>query len=167
MAKRRRLSVARLRSILSYDPETGVFRWKVRTAYCTVVGEVAGSTSGAGYAKIQIDGVTWQGHRLAWLYMRGRLPRQIDHENLVKSDNRFSNLRAATGSENTANQPKRKDTSSRFKGVTWNKNCGRWQASIKVRGRNLYLGLFDEERPAHNAYVAAARQHFGEFARAA
>lgn len=162
-----KLTAARLRSVLHYDPKTGKFTWIARTARCIKIGDEAGSLNGEGYVQIQVDKVSWAGHRLAWFYMRGRIPRQVDHENLIRSDNKFSNLRPATGSQNTTNQAKRENTSSRFKGVTWNKRRGKWQAGIKVRGRSIHLGLFDDERPAHDAYVAAARKYFGNFARAA
>jgi HNH endonuclease len=155
----------RLREILHYDPRTGIFTWLVATARATKVGSVAGSLCGQGYVKIQIDGVTCQAHLLAWLYVYGVLPKQLDHRDLDEANNRIRNLRRSTTSQNQANTRKRAGTSSVFKGVTWNAKSRSWQASIKKNGKNRYLGLFDIEAAAGAAYATAAEQMFGKFAR--
>ena len=91
----------------------------------------------------------------------------VDHVNGDRLDNRRSNLREATNSQNQANARKRSNCGSAFKGVTWNEARGRWQAQIKRGGLNRYLGLFETEQAAHEAYVAAASIVHGEFARSA
>jgi hypothetical protein len=93
-------------------------------------------------------------------------PHVIDHANGDPHDNRISNLRCATFSQNTANSRLRKNTTSRFKGVLWNKQCKKWQARIKHHGKVLHLGLFTDPVQAHYAYVMAARAVHGPFARA-
>ncbi len=92
-------------------------------------------------------------------------PPQVDHRNGVRLDNRRTNLRACTKSQNNMNARKRERTTSRFKGVYWLTANGRWRAKITLDGRSKHLGLFDEEVAAAAAYNAAATQHFGEFAR--
>ena len=159
-------TIERLREVLDYDPKTGKFYWKIRTAYCTKIGAEAGSVGGNGYVKIQIDGVVCQAHILAWMYVYGRRAR-LDHRDLDKTNNRITNLRKCTPTQNNANSPKRAGTSSVFKGVTWNKKVGRWQASIKMNGKNTHLGIFVVEAEAGAAYIAAANKKFGQFARAA
>lgn len=159
-------SAGRLREILRYNRRTGFFYWKVSVARCIKKGQRAGSIGDQGYVKIQINGVTCSGHRLAWLYVYSWLPPLVEHRNTRRADNRFRNLRQSNASQNQANRIKQPGTSSRFKGVTWNKSCGKWQAAIKVQGKNQYLGVFDIEITAHQAYCVAARQAFGEFARA-
>lgn len=88
----------------------------------------------------------------------------VDHVNGNGLDNRRSNLRLCTQQENQRNRQHGLGVHSRFRGVTLHTKSGRWQAQIKVDGKSLYLGLFDDEREAARAYDAAAREHFGEFA---
>jgi hypothetical protein len=157
----------RLRQVLRYDRRTGIFYWRIATAYATKVGSIAGGLCGQGYIKIQIDGVTCQAHLLAWLYVYGTMPKQLEHRDLDKANNRIANLRKATQSQNIANTRKRSGTSSSFKGVTFHRQAGKWQASIKYQGKSHHLGLFpvDQESDAGDAYAAAAKRMFGEFAR--
>jgi len=91
---------------------------------------------------------------------------EVDHANHNGLDNRRSNLRPCSPSQNQANKtltPKR-PKSSIFRGVTWVRARRRWQASIQVEGKSLFLGQFDNEEDAARAYNDAARAHFGEFA---
>lgn len=86
----------------------------------------------------------------------------VDHiEQVATLDNRRSNLRLATRHQNMANRRSRVGT-SRFKGVCWNRQCAKWQASVQVNGRPIYLGLHATEESAAVAYDAAARRYFGE-----
>jgi hypothetical protein len=95
---------------------------------------------------------------------------EIDHKDGDGLNNQRSNLRPATRTQNNANGPKRRThagrpTSSRFKGVSWNKHGRKWTAQIKDGDRMHYLGIFAEEIDAALAYDRAARDVFGEFAR--
>lgn len=87
----------------------------------------------------------------------------VDHVDGDGLNNRRSNLRLATASQNLGNQRARAH-SSRFKGVYRNKQ-GRWQTQISVEGVKRHLGTFDTEEEAGSVYDAAARSLFGEFAR--
>lgn len=103
------------------------------------------------------------------LYMhRALLPNapEVDHVNSDGLDNRRQNLRSATRRQNTQNMLKATNHSSELKGVTWHSKAQKWQAQIRVDGRNRYLGLFVNETLAGAAYRQAAQLHFGEFARA-
>lgn len=160
------LTLARLRDLLEYEPETGVFRWKVNASSRRPAGSVAGVTTALGYRKIGIDGSRYYAHRLAWFYVHGRWPAaHLDHVNRSTADNRIANLREATCSQNLANRPAQCNSSHGFKGVTRNKK--RWSARININRKYIHLGTFDTPQEAHAAYRAKASELFGEFARAA
>ena len=88
----------------------------------------------------------------------------IDHADQNKLNNTRSNLRIADKAKNGMNLKKKPDTTSRHKGVTWNKQCNKWQATIKANGKNFYLGVFHSEDEAGHVYNKAAIQLHGEFA---
>lgn len=155
-----------LRELLDYDPETGIFTWKVKVRSQTVIGEEAGGLSGKGYGRIQIKGVRYYTHRLAWYYHYGVEPKeQIDHVNGVKGDNRLSNLREATNAENNRNQGKQSNNTSGFKGVSLKKSTKKFVAECWVNGKKHFLGSYDTAELAHEAYKAFAKEHHGDFAR--
>lgn len=162
------LTAARLRALLHYDPETGIFTWVQPTGRRVKPGQIAGSATGAGYLLIAVDGCRTYAHRLAWLYMTGEWPeREIDHKDLNPSNNIWNNLRVATSGQNKANQRIPVTNSSGFKGVSWSKKDKIWTAYITVGGKHRYLGGFHDPRLAARAYEQAAARHYGEFARVA
>ena len=157
------LSQARLKELLHYDSDTGLFTWKISRG-CMHAGQVAGGPNSKGYRQIKIDGVVYKAHRLAHLYVVGAWPDdKIDHANTVRGDNRFSNLREATTLQNNRNTTKRSDNTSGFKGVSFNKNRCKWEAYIRYDGRRRHLGLFCTAELAGEFYDLAAQMLFGEF----
>lgn len=88
----------------------------------------------------------------------------VDHRNHDGLDNRRSNLRLATASENSSNRRSLPGATSAFLGVTWHRQAQRWQAAIKKDRRSKYLGLYESEIAAARAYDAAAQHIHGEFA---
>lgn len=104
-------------------------------------------------------------HRLAWFLHYGEWPTcQVDHINGDRHDNRISNLRLASSSENQRNRKRPKNNTSGYKGVSWIEHYQMWQATIKFDGKNKYLGRFDTPEEASDAYNKAALRHHGEFA---
>ncbi len=157
-----KLTVERLKEVLSYDPISGVFIRLTKAAARTKIGEVAGGLDEKGYIRIRVDGERHRAHRLAWLYIAGEWPvPECDHRNLIKSDNRWDNLRQATKSQNMGNRP----AASVFKGTYWHARSQKWRAAISIDNKKVSLGDFKCRAAAHLAYVVAANRHFGEFAR--
>jgi hypothetical protein len=157
---RPRLTRARLRELLHYDKDTGVFRWLER------VGEEMRPGDVAGYVQINVDHRTYQAHQLAWFYMTGRRCRpMIDHRDGNSINNRWSNLRRATATQNSANRRRSLRNTSGYKGVFLCRKSGRWRAFICKKRRRILLGTFATAEAAHAAYATAARKLFGEFAR--
>ena len=151
------LTPSRLRELLHYDPDTGVFTWLVNSRN-TKPGQVAGYCRGK-YRQISIDGVLYFAHRLAFLHMTGEWPSfDVDHRNGHRSDNRWCNIRPADRSENNQNLGMRSDNSSGYKGVWFNKSNGKWSAMISHRGKRRFLGNFSSAEDAYAAYLAAKSQ---------
>lgn len=155
-----------VRSRLNYDPETGVFTWRTSKVPARV-GTVAGAVSN-GRRAILVAGRLYGAHVLAWVIVTGDWPeRGIDHRDLDGLNNRWTNLRLATKSQNAQNTPRRVDNTSGFKGVAWDARRGKWRADIRVPGgKRMHLGMHDDPAVGHAAYVAAAKELFGEFGRA-
>lgn len=175
------LTQARVRALFNYDPETGLMMWRERPRedfaterswrifHSRFSGKPAGSISKFGrgmYRGVHLDGRMYLMHRLIWLYVTGRWPMPyIDHKNLDGTDNRWTNLREASHSQNCINRPRQARTKAGLKGVRKNIKSSRFSARIGVNGIQLYLGTFDTPDEAHAAYLAAATAHHGEFAR--
>ena len=149
----------RLKEMLDYDPETGVFTWIAKPCSRICIGAIAGCNS-HGYMVIGLDGVLHMAHRLAWLYMRGGFTKdQIDHINHIRNDNRWVNLREVTHLENKRNLPQRSNNTSGVIGVSWNKLERKWQATIKVNYRNKSLGYFKDKFEATCARKSAQNRY--------
>jgi hypothetical protein len=155
MATADSLTAARLREVLSYDPDTGIFTWQVNTGPRAKVGAVAGTLDGGGYVRIKVDGRKYGAHRLAWLFVFDVWPETgVDHRDGVGSNNRIKNLRLATQALNMQNQRKaRSNSKCGLLGVSPNGNL--WKARIVVDGVHEYLGTFTTPELAHAAYLAA------------
>lgn len=150
------LTLDRLKEVLSYDPETGVFKWLKPTSNRVRVGSEAGNDNGVGYLRISVDGRTYYAHRLAWMYLHGALPDQeIDHTDGNPKNNAASNLRHAAHAENSQNQKLRSTNTSGRHGVSWSKPHGKWAAYIMKDGRKRHLGLFEGLDAAGSAYLRA------------
>ena len=154
-------SQARLKELLDYNEETGVFRWKAKLSGVRV-GDIAGSKN--TYSQIKVDTIPYLAHRLAWRYVTGEDPGEfdIDHDDRNKHNNSFINLRKATKSENISNSGLRKDNKLGIKGVQQQGN--RYVARIRKNGKRHYLGSYKTPEEAQEAYKAAALELHGEYA---
>ena len=152
------LTAERLREILHYDPETGVFTWRVKANKRINIGDTAGRINHHGYVVIGVYGNRWQAHRLAWLYTTGSVPKdQVDHINGVRSDNRISNLRDVSGGVNQQNRrSSQKHNRLGIMGVV-SQGSG-YMARIRVGGILHRLGTFKTPELAHAAYLSAKRE---------
>ena len=140
----------RLKEVLHYDSETGVFTWLVSS--CVKIGNVAGTTNSNGYIIICIDRKQYRAHRLAWLYVHGDFPDEdTDHINHIRGDNRINNIRCVSRQCNMRNASMKSNNKSGIVGVSWHKGACKWVASIRAEGHSIHLGTFDDIGDAEQA----------------
>ena len=150
------LTQSRLKELLHYNADTGVFTWLVASR-SRKVGQVAGSDN-KGYRLIKIKGKSYRAHRLAWLYVHGKLPdNDIDHINGVRDDNRIANMRDVTNSVNGQNRKlANKGSVTGLLGVS--KSRKGFKSQIRLEGKQVYLGTYLTPEQAY-AVSLAARRH--------
>ena len=161
------LTTEHLRRVLLYDPHTGLWKWRESGKGRPKEPDWwPGTPIAKGYLSITIGRLGYYAHRLAFLYMTGEWPKhQADHIDGDRSNNCWSNLRDATGSQNKYNTGLRGHNTTGFRGVYFRKNEGKWHARIKVGDRRINLGLFSSPEEASRAYEKAAQENFGEYYR--
>ena len=157
---RRELTSDRLRELLSYDLNSGVFTRLVKTSNRIKIGDVAGYKNPIGYCEISADGISYFAHRLAWLYVTNVWPiGMIDHINRDRGDNRFVNLRDVSNTENQQNISEARKTNP--VGILGVQASGRvsnpWMARIRINGVQTFIGNFKSAELAHSAYLEAKR----------
>ncbi len=162
------LTAERLRKLLHYNTETGVFTRRVFTSSRANIGDVAGSPEATGHRRIRVDVTRYLEHRLAWLYVTGSWPNaEIDHIDGNGGNNIFSNLREATRAENSRNRRKGINNTSTYKGVYWDGKKRKWRATIYLNKKHIHIGHFDRSIDAFLAYSFKALALHSEFARIA
>lgn len=162
------MNQSELKEMLTYDRETGEFRWINGNGRNVSAGDIAGSKTRQGYIRIctgaRAHPRRYMAHRLAWLYEYGVMPAgQIDHVNRNKADNRIANLRVVDSAENRHNCEKQANNTSGVKGVYWHKKTKKWQANIMVRGRRIPLGYFESHNDAACVRKAAEKLYHPSF----
>lgn len=148
------LTAERLRELLNYDSDLGIFTRRIKNGKRDNVGDVAGWLGVRGYRAICLDYRTYAEHRLAWLYVYGHWPAdQIDHINRIKTDNRICNLRDVSSAINKQNiNTARSHNKSGFIGAVWSKSSGKWLARIIVDGKQIHGGTFSTAEAASEEY---------------
>ena len=160
------ITLERLKERLSYDPETGEWRWKTARRK-SLIGQVITHKEGSGYIQFPVEGKNYRASRLAWFYMTGEWPKGlVDHIDRDKTNDRWNNLRIATRSENKANGKTYVNNKLGVKCVTKAKKCRSkpYRARINIDGKAFHLGYFATPDEANVAYLNAAKAGFGEFA---
>lgn len=146
-----------LKSVLSYNRESGIFLWLPRAQKYKIdkifnslyAGKPAGSIlsscrSKTSYMAIKIDGKSYKAHRLAFIYMNGAAPEQVDHIDNNGLNNSWENLRASNSKDNSKNLPIQKSNKTGVIGVNWHKSAKKWQArAVNLEGKRIDLGRFD------------------------
>jgi hypothetical protein len=169
MTKADSITAEYVRTVLDYDPETGIFRWKERPremfasqgAFKTWNKRYAGTRAGYrrrdDYVMIRLPDKSHLAHRLAWLYVHGRFPpEQLDHRNHRPGDNRIANLCLADYWSNSRNRSPNSRNTSGQTGVAFHKRRKKYQAYAQsVDGKYVHLGVFDNINDAIAARKAA------------
>lgn len=146
--------MTRLTDYITYNKDTGGFAWTISRQG---IRKSVGSINSNGYLSICINGKRYLGHRLAWYLHYGEWPnKNLDHDDNDRSNNRITNLRLATKSQNQCNR--------KAKGYSFHKSSGRYQARICVNGKEDYLGWFKTKEEAREAYEKALPHYHKEFA---
>ena len=140
-----KLTQEKLKELLSYNPETGIFVWKMnrgRNNAAAQKGQIAGCIDNIkGYHVVRINKENFFGHRLAWLYIYGYSPEHdIDHINRDESDNRINNLREVSRQCNTRNCGNYNSNTSGVKGICWAKTVCMWKSYVTLDQKKKFLG---------------------------
>lgn len=158
------LTGKRLRELLHYDVDTGVFTWIAPTSNRIKVGSTASCKDAYGYTVIRINSILYKAHRLAWLYCFDELPiLALDHINGIKDDNRLDNLREASSQDNCRNRCIQSNNTTGYIGVTYYPTSNKYRASITINKKSIHIGYYDTAEQASIAYQLKAKELFGVF----
>ena len=161
---REELTQARLREVLDYNPDRGLFKWKAKLKHHKS-GWFRGCLGGTGDLYIGVDMTNYKAHRLAYLYMEGSFPPEvIDHVDGDRANNKWCNLRACSQSQNACNSRIMSNNTSGYKGVSWRKERNTWQVRVSVKGEYKTFGCYKDFELACLIADQAREKYHGEFA---
>ena len=165
-----------LKECFNYDPDTGILTWKVRPLShfksdrfmrknnTRNAGKPSGCSQANGYLRVTVGYMNCLIHRVIYKLVTGlEPPNELDHENNIRTDNRWSNLRTATVNKNRHNIIKPKHNSTGLKGAHVDKNTGGFASSIKINKVRKFLGYFKTAEEAHAAYCKASVLYHEDF----
>lgn len=137
------LTQALIHEYLDYNPLTGELTWIKKPSKKINKNTRAGVLKSSGYRQISFMGKSYPEHRLIWFYMHGKFPDEhLDHINQIRDDNRLSNLREVTISENARNRSRHESRVDEV-GIWWCKRRKRYIAEITLKGKKVYQKSFD------------------------
>jgi hypothetical protein len=139
------ITQAELKSLIDYDPLTGVFMRKRKTSNSCNKDMSFGHLRKDGYIIARIRGKLFLLSRLAWFHTHGIWPDQIDHINGIRADNRIENLRCVSNAQNHQNRL--------GVGAYLDKRTMKWYSQIKVNYKTIYIGKFTTKEEAMIAYT--------------
>lgn len=161
------LTIERLKEVLHYDAELGAFTWRHGYRW-RKEGEIAGKIHPTlKYRLICIDSKQYPASKLAWFYVHEVWPREVDHIDGERANDRIVNLLEVSRSQNCWNSAIRSHNTSGRKGVYFDKQRGKWLAYIRKYGKMYSLGRYASFEEACRVRAAAEKRFHGEFARAA
>jgi hypothetical protein len=159
----RDLTVDLLNHLFEYDKETGNLIWKRQQSNRIVAGDIAGSLC-RGYVYVGINGKKHRAHRIIFLMHKGYLPKTIDHINGDRADNRIENLRAVTANQNQHNRKINSNNTSGYKGVCWDKARNKWKSQVRLEGKLINIGHYDNVEEAAEVVRKTREELHGDFA---
>lgn len=143
--------------------EEGYLFWKKDVAKNVKEGNRAGCFDKFGYVLIKINKKLYKAHHLVWILHHGYKPKLLDHIDGNKSNNKISNLREATNSQNQQNRKINYNSKSNVRGVTWCKKSNKWKAQGRLNGKYYYFGVFNNLLDAKNVVQNFRKTNHGEF----
>lgn len=152
-----------LKELFVYDEKTGIITNRVDRNK-SKKGENPGGIDNRGYLTISINGKMMQGHRLAFLYTYGYLPKFIDHKDRNKLNIKINNLRECRQQQNCYNRGPSRNNKCGIKGVYWDSGAKMWRAQLSISGKNTYLGCFWDKQTAAQIVRIERLKHHGNFA---
>ena len=140
-----KLTQKRLKELLHYDPDTGIWKWISPKARRVKAGDIAGYIKSNGYRGITVDNILYLSSRLAHLYMEGYFPENdMDHINRIRHDDRWCNIRHVSRQCNTRNCGIASNNTSGITGVSWQKATKKWLADIRINKKQIRIGCYEK-----------------------
>lgn len=156
-----------LKEILDYNPDTGIFKWKIQVSNRVKIGSIAGSSAEYRTHHIKINSRHYENSKLAWLYVYGEFPKNLlNYIDGDKHNTSILNLREATKSDvQFYRKVRQSNNTTGYKGVTYNSRYKKYYASIRVKGKSIYLGQCDDALSAHLLYKQGSLKYAMEFSK--
>jgi hypothetical protein len=142
----------------------GEMYWK-NHKYKKLNGKKVGCLYNTNYIYVKIKNKHYSLHRLIFLYHYGFLPKNVDHIDCNKSNNKIENLREATRSQNQFNRQLQKNNTSGIKNVSWCKNSNKWKVQLRINNKKKSIGCYHDIKLAELVAIEARNKYHGEFAK--